>query len=309
MGGIVSRIWSSTSGLITLGKVEQLSPRVIRILGCNPGPFTLQGTNTYLVGTGSRRILIDTGERGKDEYIKNLKNTLENCNATIQSIIITHWHIDHTGGIMDVISQCPCDTDLKVIKHPLVPFEQEQINDETAYTYAKDNDVVKTDGATLKLIYTPGHTTDHLVVNLEEENAIFCGDCVLGHGSSVFEDLYNYMNSLEKIYSLKSSCLYPGHGAIINNPAEKLSEYINHRKARESQILEVLAKNEDHPLTSIDIVKKVYMNTPSYLHKAAEQNVMQHLTKLEKEEKIAQESNTGDGTDLGQSQVRWISKL
>ena len=57
-----------------------------------------------------RRILIDTGESGKDKYIKNLKNTLESCNALLKNIIITHWHQDHVGGIMDVINHCPCGT-------------------------------------------------------------------------------------------------------------------------------------------------------------------------------------------------------
>jgi glyoxylase-like metal-dependent hydrolase (beta-lactamase superfamily II) len=65
-----------------------------------------------------RRILVDTGEGGKADYIKNLKDTLENQKATLQNIIITHWHADHTGGISDVINNCPCGK-LVGLKHSL----------------------------------------------------------------------------------------------------------------------------------------------------------------------------------------------
>jgi glyoxylase-like metal-dependent hydrolase (beta-lactamase superfamily II) len=72
------------------------------------------------------------------------------------------------------------------MKHPLVPFNDETIsNCDRTYTYITDNEVVKTDGATLRLIHTPGHTTDHLVLKLQEENTIFSADCVLGHGTAV----------------------------------------------------------------------------------------------------------------------------
>nr|CAH0108731.1 unnamed protein product [Daphnia galeata] len=262
-----------------LPRISQLSPRVIHILGCNPGPFTLQGTNTYLIGTGKRRILLDTGDGQVPEYFDLLKSVLKEQQVTLDHILVSHWHPDHVGGVETI--QQSINKDCKVSK-----FHIEERP--TEYEKLTDGQEVSVEGASLKLSYsspnrvyhTPGHSTDHIILHLEEENALFSGDCILGEGTAVFEDLYDYMNSLKTILRLNPSKIYPGHGPSIEDPIQRIEYYIHHRNERERQILEYLSSNRGNKMSAMDIVKD------SSLYLAAERNVELHLKKLEKEGKV-----------------------
>jgi ribonuclease/clavin/mitogillin len=150
---------------------------------------------------------------------------------------------------------------------------------------------------------------------LEEERSIFAGDNVLGHGTTVFEDLGQYMKSLDTMHNLvkggPQKILYPGHGEYVKDAARKITEYITHRKRREKQILQSLKEAKDlgtkhpgssHPgtLTSLDIVKKIYMDADESLYRAAEGGTVQVLEKLERDGVVGWEEAPagGDGRKL-----------
>mgnify|MGYP002716851891 FL=1 len=108
-----------------------------------------------------------------------------------------------------------------------------------------------------RVYHTPGHTTDHISVVLKEENALFSGDCILGEGTTVFEDLSDYMTSLNVILNLNPSVIYPGHGPEIMEPISKIKYYIEHRMQREKQIIDFL-RSKNMKVTSEEIVKNIY---------------------------------------------------
>ncbi|CAG5056467.1 unnamed protein product [Parnassius apollo] len=272
--------------------VTRLSNRIIRILGCNPGPMTLQGTNTYLIGTGKNRVLLDTGDKNVMEYQKHLKEVVQSEQVNIEHIVLTHWHHDHIGGVEDIYGT--------IAKQPTIWKHKRSENDTEdkplsfPMSWLCDGQEIKVEGATIKIHHTPGHTTDHIVLTLLEDNVLFSGDCILGEGTAVFEDLYTYMKSLHRILDLKPSVIYPGHGNVVEDPIRKIEYYIAHRNQRESQILETLKNHADKNLTEMDLVKIIYTEIPEHLWPAAAYNVKHHLTKLTKEKKIKQMDVEGE---------------
>jgi ribonuclease/clavin/mitogillin len=234
--------------------------------------------------------LVDTGE-GKPSWIAALKDTLLKENATISEAIITHWHPDHTGGIKHLLELFPDATIYK--KEP---------ND--GQRDIQDGQRFQVDGASLRAIFSPGHAQDHMSLVLEEEDAMFTGDNVLGHGTAVFEDLLTYLQSLEKMRGHFRGRAYPGHGAVIEDGPSKILEYIRHRQHRENQVIQVLKSskhsgdfkanvNEVDDWTSMEIVKVIYKDVPENLHMPANGGIVQILHKLEEEEKVVEDTKTG----------------
>lgn len=272
---------------LTLPDVDVWSARVVVALGQNPGVFTGPGTNTYLVGTGRERILLDTGD-GRADYLPVLEQALERAGGvSIQEIVLTHGHPDHIGGAAGVIERFGR---LRVSKRPW-PGVDERYGLDTVPI--GDGDTLRTEGATLRAIHTPGHAEDHLCFLLEEENALFSGDNVLGVGTTVIPgrggDLSDYLRSLERLLAESPSTIFPAHGPRIDDGRAKIREYIEHRLERERQILAVLA---GRPAVVMEIVREVYAAYPAALHAAAGSSVSAHLLKLEREGRVQREGSS-----------------
>jgi glyoxylase-like metal-dependent hydrolase (beta-lactamase superfamily II) len=262
-----------------LPDVDVWSERVAVALGQNPSLFTGPGTNTYLIGTGPERLLLDPGQ-GMPSYLPVLEQAMQRAGCRrIQEIVLTHGHVDHIGGVRSVLER---HGPLRVSKFPWP--ESDAAHADLALTRLDDGAVVRTEGATLRGVHTPGHAPDHLCFVLEEEHALFSGDNVLGVGTTVIPntsgDLGAYLRSLEKLLAEQPRRIYPAHGPAIEDGVGKIREYIAHRHERERQILAVL---EGGAATVIEIVEVVYAAYPEALHAAAGQSTAQHLRKLERE--------------------------
>lgn len=290
-----ARIHRRTVGqMAEMKDVERLSPACVRIMGGNPGKFTLGGTNTYLIGTGRRRLLLDSGE-GREQWIKSVERTLKEEDATVDALLISHWHLDHTGGIKDFLALSP---DTKVYKN----------RPEEGQLEIADGQTFSVEGATLTAHHTPGHTNDHMVFVLAEEDAMFTADNVLGQGTAVFESLGTYLASLDRMQHLFRGRAYPGHGPVVADGPARVREYMLHRKQREDQVVRTLRTDRAgagagsaaaaREWTAMELVKVIYADVPEELHVPACGGVLKILAKLEEEGKV---SMTADGE-------RWACK-
>jgi glyoxylase-like metal-dependent hydrolase (beta-lactamase superfamily II) len=291
-----------------LPNVQRLSSRVGVALGQNPSMFTGPGTNTYVVGHGKKRLLLDTGS-GLDAYMPVLEEALARLGCDgLEGIVLTHAHPDHIGGVDQVRAHFgempvykrpwPSETGLAGPGGGVSPVA---VADPDRQAHCRleridHGDVVETEGARLRAVYTPGHAPDHLCYVLEEEQNLFSGDNVLGVGTTVIPggsgDLGDYMQSLERLLALAPRQIYPAHGPRIDGGVAKIEDYIAHRRERERQIVAALeAGLRDVPA----IVRRIYVGYPESLFAAAGQSVTAHLLKLVRDGRVAR-STAADGS-------------
>lgn len=294
---------STMEKLVHIPKITKLSPLVSRFLGMNPGKFSLQGTNTYLIGRGPRRVLIDTGE-GADEYTDMVADYLKDNHLELDSIILSHWHADHTKGTVPLLSKLKekhvQSVPPKVVKYSFPEMDEEKHRNEgwSLDGTLDDGQVICADlGFHLTCLLYPGHAMDHLCFWLEEENVLFSGDNVLGQGTSVFEDLTAYMKSLQGMRSTGKQRtrrsdglfeIFPGHGPVIENGWAKISEYISQRKKRETQVFAILERG---PADARTITREIYEGYPERILDAAQHTTTMQLMKLEDDGAVSRDSD------------------
>jgi glyoxylase-like metal-dependent hydrolase (beta-lactamase superfamily II) len=237
------------------------------VLAPNPGVFTLEGTNTWVIGLGPS-LVIDPGP-ADGEHLEAVAREA----GDVRAILLTHHHPDHAPGAARLRD---------LTGAPVMAFDpgprEERI---------EDGAVVTTAGATLTAVHTPGHTPDHLVFVDGESRSMFTGDVVLGWGTSVIDppegDLSAYVASLRRMLALEPGALYPGHGPVVPDGSAKLREYLDHREEREREVLAALAGG---PRTPAEMVPGIYAGYPEEVHAIAARSLLAHLLKLEAEGRV-----------------------
>jgi len=248
-------------------------------------------TNTYILGRDVIFIVEPASPHTSalDELFAYLDQRLED-GAQLKAILLTHHHHDHIGGVKQTARRY----NLPVWAHEetanRVPF--------TIHRTLNDGEVIESDpGTKWEVLHTPGHAPGHLCFLDQVTKSMVVGDMVAGLGSILVEpndgDMTQYLESLERMRLLNPSCLLPSHGPPIGGADAKLSQYIDHRLAREADLVDALRRGLE---LLPDLVNAVYQDVPAPLRSGpsgglAGMSLMSHLIKLKKESRVNHEGD------------------
>jgi glyoxylase-like metal-dependent hydrolase (beta-lactamase superfamily II) len=259
---------------LVAGVPAAVSPLVRRIVAPNPGYMTGPGTNTYLVGVDEVAVI----DPGVDDP-SHIEAILGCGGDRIRWILCTHTHPDHGTGAAELKAATGA---------PILSFASRDML--TVDRALAEGDRVEGSEFDLVALHTPGHASNHLCFLLEQERLVFSGDHVMQGSTVVINppdgDMAAYLTSLERLLRMRPSLrrIAPGHGQIIENPAEVVTGYISHRLDRERQVFSAVTAGD----TTIEvIVDRLYPGLMADLVPRARQSVHAHLRKLAAEGRVA----------------------
>ncbi len=245
--------------------VEVPGHPIIGVVADNPGPLTLNGTNTWIVGHDPA-WLVDPGP-DLETHVRAVIEQLEHRGG-LAGLALTHDHGDHAGAVAAIRRRFP-DAPLAAARGAV--------------------DRVLADGdrfGPLEALATPGHAPDHLAYLVG--SAALTGDAVLGQGSVFIAPdpgaLSGYLDALARLRGRRPAVLLPGHGPIVDDPLAKLDEYLAHRRERERRLLAALA---DGARSVSELLDAAWGDVPGLLRPAAAVTLAAHLDKLASEGRLA----------------------
>jgi glyoxylase-like metal-dependent hydrolase (beta-lactamase superfamily II) len=251
-----------------MAPLELVDHDIIGIRAANPGPFTLSGTNSWIVGR-EPAWLIDPGP-ALDEHVAALLAEIERRGG-LAGVALTHDHADHAGAVAAIRAS-----------YPRAPFAA--VRGEVDVELA-DGDIF----GPFEVVSTPGHAPDH-VAFVTATGAALTGDAVLGEGS-VFVSPYPgslvaYLAGLNRLKDHRPSILCPGHGPLVHEPEAKLDEYISHRLDRERRLLAAIHNGR----RGVDeLLDDAWVDAPPGLRPAATVTLAAHLDKLADEGRLPED--------------------
>lgn len=256
----------------------RLNPRVRRLVAPNPGVMTGPGTNTYLLGDDEVAVL-DPGPA----IPAHIDAILAAAGDRIRWIVCTHTHPDHSPAWQAVAEA----TGAQVIG----ALPADDMFQDTTFNPAVEvqhDHVLATREFTLRAVHTPGHVSNHYCYFLEEEGMMFAGDHIM-NGSTVViippsGDMKAYIESLRRLLDYPLKTIAPGHGDVMSEPTAAVDWLVNHRLQREQKVVDGLRGTGRASLD--ELVKVVYDDVNTSLHKMAKLSLSAHLIKLQQEARV-----------------------